>query len=308
MDGTAAGWTGRAVLHVDLDCFYAAVEVRRDPSLQGLPVVVGGTGERGVVAAASYEARLHGVRSAMPTVQARRLCPHAVFLDGHPRLYEEHSRRFREILESFTPLVEPLALDEAFLDVTGSQRLWGEPVALARRLRDAVLGDLGLRCSVGVGATKLVAKLASKGAKPQISGGAVRPGKGVLCVLPGSELEFLHPLPVTALSGVGPATAAKLSRLGVTKVADLARVPAPSLVRALGRAGAVLAELAWGRDPRPVEPSRPTKSVGHEETYARDLVERAEVLREALRLSDGVAARLCRLEMAARTVTVKVRF
>jgi DNA polymerase-4 len=298
-----------AIVHVDLDAFFASVEVLDDPSLAGKPVIVGGAGRRGVVAACTYEARCFGVHSAMPSMRARALCPHAVFLPGRYARYSEMSARFHEVLHRVTPMVEPLALDEAFLDVTGAQRLFGEPRAIAARLRADVRDELGLGASVGVAATKFIAKLASEAAKPAASRAGITPGKGVVAIEPGTELAFLHPLPVRALWGVGPATLARLARFGVETVGDLAALPLTTLVSALGTsAGQHLHELAWGRDPRPVEPQRPMKSVSHEETYAEDLYGHAELEREALRLADGVASRLRRSGLAARTIGVKVRY
>ncbi|HVM66162.1 MAG TPA: DNA polymerase IV [Acidimicrobiales bacterium] len=298
-----------AIVHVDLDAFFASVEVLDDPSLAGKPVIVGGTGRRGVVAACTYEARCFGVHSAMPSMRARALCPHAVFLPGRYPRYSEMSARFHDVLHRVTPIVEPLALDEAFLDVTGAQRLFGEPRDIAARIRADVRAELGLDASVGVAATKFIAKLASEAAKPKASRAGITPGAGVVVIDPGSELAFLHPLPVRALWGVGPATLARLARFGVETVGDLAALPAATLVSALGpSAGQHLHDLAWGRDPRPVEPERAVKSVSHEETYAEDLYERAELEREALRLADGVSGRLRRSGLAARTIGVKVRY
>ncbi|MDP9389105.1 MAG: DNA polymerase IV, partial [Actinomycetota bacterium] len=205
-----------------MDAFYAAVEVRRDPTLAGRPVIVGGTGERGVVASCSYEARAYGVASAMPTAQARRLCPHAVFVHGEMARYVEYSRRIHEVFASFTPLVEGIALDEAFLDVAGARRLFGPAPEVARAVRARIADELGLGCSVGVAATKLVAKLASERAKPRATPRGPRPGTGVVVVRPGDEVAFLHPLPVSALWGVGPATEERLRRRGVATVGDLA--------------------------------------------------------------------------------------
>ena len=297
------------ILHVDMDAFFAAVEVLIEPSLKGKPVIVGGAGDRGVVASCTYEARAYGIHSAMPSAQARRLCPHAVFVHGHYDLYSDYSKRIHAVFESFTPLVEGISLDEAFLDVAGARRLFGPAEHIAHAIRRQIKEELHLDCSVGVGPTKLIAKLASKAAKPKASLKGLIPGPGVTVVQPGGELAFLHPLPVNALWGVGPATEARLKRFGVSTVGDLAKLPLESLTSALGNAvGHHLHDLSHGRDPRPVEPVRDTKSVGHEETYATDLVEPAELHREALRMSDAVGSRLRTHQLAGRTITVKVRF
>jgi DNA polymerase-4 len=299
----------RAVLHVDMDAFYVSVELRRRPELVGKPVVVGGDGARGVVAAASYEARRFGVFSAMPASRARRLCPDAVFLPGDHELYSRVSREVHEIFGSVTPLVEPLALDEAFLDVTGSIGLLGPVETIAAAIRARVRDELALQCSVGGAVNKLLAKLASKAAKPVASPGGVRPGRGVVLVEPGSELDFLHPLPVSALWGVGPATRARLDRLGVSTVGDLAQLERSVLMTALGAAqGALLHDLAWGRDQRPVEADREMKSLGQEETFGHDRHSLAELRHEAVRIADSVAGRLRATGTAARTVAIKVRF
>ncbi len=298
-----------AILHVDMDAFFASVEVLDHPELAGRPVIVGGSGARGVVASCTYEARAFGVRSAMPSVRARQLCPQAVFVDGHYSRYAEMSGWLREILRSATPLVEPVGLDEAFLDVTGSRRLLGTPEAIARRLRAQVGEELALDCSVGVGRSKLVAKLASRAAKPVASRAGKRPGPGVVVVRGREELAFLHPMPVEALWGVGPATAKRLHDLGARTVGQLAALPEDVLVRRLGRAqGRHLADLARGRDPQPVVPDRPAKSLGHEETFRRDVVDPGELRRHALRMSESVAVHLREAGLAGRTVTVKVKY
>lgn len=299
----------RAILHIDMDAFYVGVELRRHPELRGRPVVVGGTGSRGVVAAASYEARRFGVFSAMPSVTARRQCPDAVFLQGDHDLYAEVSRAVHRIFHQVTPLVEPLALDEAFLDVTGSLRLFGSAQAIADRVRAQIADELDLACSVGGATSKFVAKLASKAAKPRVTPTAILPGPGVLLVDPGRELEFLHPLPVSALWGVGPATLERLERFGVRSVADLAALDLTVLTSAVGRAhGRHLHDLAWGRDERPVEVGRDVKSIGHEETFATDRHTHDDLVREAVRLADAVAARLRASGSGARTIGLKVRF
>jgi len=298
-----------AILHVDLDAFFAAVEVQLDPSLAGKPVIVGGVGARGVVAACTYEARAYGVHSAMPAVRAKRLCPHAVFLAGRYDRYVEFSGRLHEVFGRYTPLVEGISLDEAFLDVSGARRLLGPPEQIAWSIRREIKADLGLDASVGIAASKFVAKLASEAAKPTADRAGTRPGHGVFVVAPGTELAFLHPLSVRALWGVGPATYKRLERFGVVTIGDLAAMPLETLVSALGPAlGHHLHELAWARDPRRVEPERAVKSVSHEETYARDIHDRAALAAEALRLAEGVATRLRRARLAGRTVTLKVRF
>ena len=299
----------RVILHVDMDAFYVSVELRRRPDLVGQPVVVGGTGARGVIAAASYEARRYGVRSALPSVTAKRLCPQAVFLPGDHALYASVSADVHRIFGEFTPLVEPLALDEAFLDVSGGLRLHGPGAAIAQMIRDRVWDELQLRCSVGVAPNKFLAKLASVAAKPIAAADGVRDGAGVVEVALGSELAFLHPLPVEALWGVGPATLQRLQRMGVRTVADLAELDEASLVACVGAAhGQHLYRLAWGVDDRPVEVDREMKSIGHEETFSTDRHTHAELLRELVRLSDAVAARLRAHAGAARTLTLKIRF
>ena len=297
------------ILHVDMNAFYASVEVIEDPSLAGKPLIVGGSGDRGVVASCSYEARAYGIHSAMPSAQARRLCPRAVFVHGDHARYGEYSRRIHDVFSSFTPLVEGVALDEAYLDVTGARLLFGPGPRIADAVRRRVRDDVGLDSAVGVATTKLVAKLASKAAKPRASLRGLDPGPGVVVVEPGTELAFLHPLAVSALPGVGPGTHSRLARFGVLTVGDLAGIPLDTLTASLGPSlGRHLHDLARARDDRRVEPERAAKSVGHEETYARDLVEAAELRREVVRLADAVSARLRASGLTGRTVTVKVRF
>jgi DNA polymerase-4 len=292
-----------------MDAFSVSVELRRRPELRGKPVVVGGTGPRGVVAAASYEARRYGVHSALPSAVARRRCPHAVFLPGDHTLYSEVSDQVHTIFDRYTPRVEPLALDEAFLDVSGATRLFGEGTTIAARIRSDIRAELDLGCSVGVAPNKFLAKLASVAAKPRATPDRVLAGAGVVEVVPGAELDFLHPLPVSRLWGVGPVTLERLERLGIRTVGDLARFDPRSLTRALGAGqSAHLHALAWARDDRPVEPTRDAKSIGHEETYPRYLVEPDELERELVRLADAVSARLRRHGSAARTATLKVRY
>jgi DNA polymerase-4 len=298
-----------AILHVDMDAFFAAVEVLDQPELAGKPVVVGGSGARGVVASCTYEARAYGVRSAMPSVQARQLCPQAIFVDGHYSRYTEMSGRLREILLSTTPLVEPIGLDEAFLDVTGSRRLLGTPETIAHGIRARVREELSLDCSVGVGRSKLVAKLASRAAKPVAARTGKVAGRGVVVVRADEELAFLHPMPVEALWGVGPATAKRLHDLGARTVGELAALPPDAVARRLGKAqGTHLAALARGHDPQPVLPDRPTKSLGHEETFRHDVYDLAALRRHVLRMAESVAVHLRAEQLAGRTVTVKVKF
>jgi len=297
------------ILHVDMDAFFASVEVLDDPSLAGQPVIVGGAGARGVVASCTYEARAFGVHSAMPSVRARQLCPHAIFLPGRHGRYTEISGRLHQILGDLTLMVEPIGLDEAFLDVAGALRMLGPPELIARNLRLRVRDELSLDCAVGIGRSKMIAKLASRAAKPRASRAGLVPGLGVFMVEPETELEFLHAHDVEALWGVGPATASRLHGLGVRTVGDLAALPVDTVVRRLGKASGIhLAALARGEDPDPVTPNRPAKSIGHEETFSQDLVDPAELERHVLRMSESVATLLRGAASAARTVTVKVKF
>jgi DNA polymerase-4 len=288
-----------------MDAFFVSVELLRRPELRGRPVVVGGTGRRGVVAAASYEARRYGVFSAMPSMRARQLCPHAVFLRGDYDAYSTVSAEVFEILRRFTPHVEPISLDEAFLDVSGSH---GHGAEIARRVRTEVARQTRLTCSVGIACNKFLAKMASVEAKPRAGPDGVETGLGVFEVRPGAESQFLHPLPVRRLWGVGPATHERLGRLGVITIGDLAAVSPVALRGVVGQAAATrLLELASGIDERPVESERPVKSVSHEETFAFDLHDGDDLRRELTRLADGVASRLRASGIAARTISLKVR-
>jgi DNA polymerase-4 len=300
---------GRTILHADMDAFFVSVELRRHPELVGQPVVVGGTGNRGVVAAASYEARRFGVHSALPSSVAKRRCPHAVFLPGDHELYAKVSAEVREIFDRFTPLVEPLSLDEAFLDVTGSRRLFGTGAEIGDLIRLAVRNELGLGCCIGVASNKFLAKLASVEAKPIARPDRIDPGLGVKVVEPGTEQAFLDPLKVQRLWGVGPATLDKLHRLGVTLVSDLHQVDQRALGAALGKNQAKhLLALAVGADDRLVEPDRDAKSIGHEETFASNTHLASEMRTHLVRLADSVASRLRKSGVGARTLTLKVRF
>ncbi|RXZ50803.1 DNA polymerase IV [Agromyces fucosus] len=287
------------ILHVDMDAFFVSVELLKRPDLRGKPVLVGGTAGRGVVSAASYEARRYGVNSAMPMSLALQRCPNAVVLRGDYASYTEYSRRVMNIFEEVTPLVEKLSIDEAFLDVSGARRLHGSPAEIAWRLRRRVHDETGLTCSVGVAATKFVAKVASSRAKPD----------GMLVVPADRTLEFLHPLPVSALWGVGKVTEESLTRIGLRTVGDVAAMPGDALQRALGPAlAAKLAHLSMGIDARDVVTGREEKSIGHEVTFGYDLTDLEQLRRELLRLSDDVAVRLRRAGVVGRTVVLKLRY
>ena len=306
--GEGGGCGELPILHVDMDAFYVEVERKRDASLIGRPVIVGGAGRRGVVASASYEARASGVRSAMATAQARRLCPEAVVISSDFSSYIEASEAIADIFESVTPNVEPIALDEAFLDVSGAHRLFGTSPEIAWHLRRTVRSEVGLVCSVGVASTKTLAKLASVAAKPVVGDDGPQPGLGVCVVEAARQLEFLWAHPVEALWGVGPVTLGRLHDIDVFAVGDLAQVPLDRLVATVGAAhGAHLSELARGIDDRSVQPGGIPKSVSHEETFEFDVSDRSVLRSEIMRLSDAVAARLRAGGLAGRTVTVKVK-
>ncbi|MGO9198510.1 MAG: DNA polymerase IV [Acidimicrobiales bacterium] len=297
------------VLHVDMDCFFAAVEALDDPSLRGKPVIVGGTGPRGVVAACSYEARATGVHSAMPMGEARRRCPSAVVIGGRHGRYGEVSAQLHEVFLEFTPTIEPIALDEAFLDVSGSHRLFGTSEAIGHAIRRRVREALDLDCSVGVARSKLIAKLASREAKPRASKRGPLPGPGVVVVFPDEELSFLHPRPVRDLWGVGPKTAERLARYGVNTIGDLAALEPDALERLVGRAaGQHLHALSWARDERAVQSGVELKSVGHEETFPTDRHDHELLQPEVVRLADSVGARLRSARLTGRTVNLKLRF
>ena len=288
---------GCRILHVDMDAFYASVELRDRPELRGKPVVVGGFGPRSVVLSATYEARAFGVSSAMPVGRARRLCPQAVFISPRHRLYGEVSREVMAIFRAITPEVEPLSLDEAFLDVSGAGRRLGTPRRIAELIRQQVREQQSITCSVGVAPVKFVAKIASARCKPD----------GLLVVPADGVLDFLHPLPVSALWGVGDRAEEVLGKLGLRTVGDIAHVPAATLRRELGVAGEHLHALAWGRDERPVTPRREEKSVGAEETFPTDVDDPDVIKKELLRLSGRTAQALRASGCVARTVTVKLR-
>ena len=287
------------ILHVDMDAFFASVELLDRPDARGKPAIVGHAGGRGVVTSATYEARRFGVRSAMPVSQALRLCPTAIILPPHYEKYTEYSATVMQIFHEVTPLVEPLSIDEAFLDVAGARRLLGSPRRIAELIRARVRDETGLTCSVGVAGTKFMAKLASGHAKPD----------GLLVIPPAETVAYLRPLPVGALWGVGASTQASLERMGMRTVADLADAPLGVLQRAVGDAAAYrLHELANGRDPRRIVTASREKSIGHENTFSVDVDDADTLRRELLRLSGRVGERLRKHGMVARTIALKIRY
>jgi len=290
---------GCSILHVDMDAFYALASLLSRPELKGTPVIIAGGGNRGVVLSATYEARAFGVAAAMPIARARRLCPQATVVAPDYARYERISRAVMAVFASVTPIVEPLSLDEAFLDVSGARRRLGAPRQIAQGIRDTIADEQGITCSVGVATTKFIAKLASGLAKPD----------GLLVVPEAEVVGFLHQLPVGALWGVGDRTEEVLQRLGLHTVADIAHTPVDTLRRALGEnAGPALHALAWGRDSRPVVPTRRERSIGADETFPFDVDDPAYIHRELLKLSERTAARVRAAGMVGRTISVKVRF
>jgi DNA polymerase-4 len=287
------------ILHIDMDAFFASVEVRDRPELAGKQVIVGHTGGRGVVVSATYPARALGVHSAMPMSRAIRLAPHAVVIEPSMHKYAEVSKRVMQIFESKTPLVQPLSIDEAFLDVTGAIKLLGSPIKIAQEIRSAVWEQEHITCSVGIAPTMFIAKLATNQAKPD----------GIFVVAQDEVLEFLHPLPIRSMWGVGAKTAEQLERLGLTNVRDIANTPVKTLARVIGQAHAQhLSELAWGRDPRSVSVEQVDHSIGAERTFDSDTDDLAEIGTHLMSLSDTVARKLRAGELAARTISIKVRF
>lgn len=287
------------ILHADMDAFYASVSLLEHPELRGKPVIIGATGSRGVVLSATYEARALGIHSAMPMGRARRLAPHAVVIAPSFQRYGRVSAGVMEIFRSITPAVEPLSQDEAFLDVSGARRRLGSPTDIAELIRARVEDEQGVTCSVGVASTKFVAKLASSRCKPD----------GLLVVPADRIIDFLHPMPVGALWGVGERTEERLTRLGLRTVADIASTPLPTLQRMLGSAaGRHLHELSWGRDKRSVVPQERDRSIGAEQTFAHDVDDPEVVRASLLALSQKVAARMRKAGYVGRTVQLKVRF
>jgi DNA polymerase-4 len=289
----------RVILHVDLDAFFAAVEQRDRPELQGRPVIVGGSDptSRGVVSAASYEARRFGVHSAMPLRTAYRLCPQGVYLPVDGRRYQAASRDVMAILRRYTPQVQQISIDEAFLDVTGSRALFGDGETIARSIKATVRDEVHLTVSVGVASTKLVAKVASDLRKPD----------GLVVVPPGEEAAFLAPLPISRLWGVGEKTALALREYGVQTIGDLASLPRDALERRFGKHGAALVDRAHGIDPDPVATGEPAKSIGHEHTFGHDTADVEKIERTVLGMADGVAWRLRAAGLRAATITLKLR-
>jgi DNA polymerase-4 len=281
-----------------MDAFYASVAELDDPTLRGKPVVVG-AGIRGVVLSANYAARKFGIRAAMPVGRAKRMAPNAIFVSPDHHRYSEISAKVMEIFASFTPLVEPLSLDEAFLDITGAQKLLGTPREIGQAIRKRVHQECGITCSVGIAPNKFIAKLASGHCKPN----------GLLEIKEDRILTFLHPLPVSDLWGVGPKTSEQLQKLGLKTVSDVANTPLDTLKRALGEAtGEHLYELSWGRDFRAVIPEEPDKSISAAETFSYDIDDPEIILREYLRLTEKASARLREKELFAKTISIKVRF
>jgi DNA polymerase-4 len=286
------------IIHCDMDAFYASVAELDDPSLRGKPVVVG-AGIRGVVLSANYPARKFGIRAAMPVGRAKRMAPNAIFVSPDHHRYAEISAKVMEIFESFTPYVEPLSLDEAFMDVTGAQKLLGTPREIGQAIRKRVHEECGITCSVGIASNKFIAKLASGHCKPN----------GLLEIPDDRVISFLHPLPVRDLWGVGPKTAEQLERLGLHQIKDIANTPLETLKRALGDAtGEHLYELSWGRDFRTVVVDDPEQSIGANETFSYDMDDPEAILREYLKLTERASTRLRTRNLFAKTISITVRF
>jgi DNA polymerase IV len=286
------------IIHLDMDAFYPAVEVLDNPKLKGKPVIVGGSQERGVVSSASYEARKYGVHSAQPMARAIRLCPKGIFLPVRMSRYHEVSEKVFEIFRRFTPLVEPLSIDEAFLDVAGSTRLFGGPVDIARKIKKAVFQETGLTVSAGVAPSKFVAKIASDLEKPD----------GLTVVREDRVREFLDPLPVSRMWGVGKVTQEALEKLNIRTFRDLSRTPVEVLEGRFGKYGAKMHQLSMGIDERGVEPEHDAKSIGHEETFSGDITEVALARKELLALADKLARRMRQEWLKGRTITLKVKY
>ena len=288
----------RAIIHLDMDAFYPAVEVLDNPKLKGKPVIVGGGRQRGVVSSASYEARKYGVHSAQPMAKAMRLCPQGIFLPVRMSRYHEVSEKVFEIFRRFTPLVEPLSIDEAFLDVTGSARLYGRPGEIARKLKEAVFRETGLTVSAGVAPSKFVAKIASDMEKPD----------GLTIVPEERVRQFLDPLPVNKMWGVGKVTQEELRKLSIRTFRDLSITPVAVLEGRFGKQGAKMHRLSMGIDDREVEPEHDAKSIGHEETFSEDITRVDSARKELLALADKLARRMRQEWLKGRTITLKVKY
>jgi len=288
----------RAIIHLDMDAFYPAVEVSDDPSLKGKPVVVGGSRERGVVSSASYEARKFGIHSAQPMARAMRLCPQGIFLPVRMWRYKEVSKKIFDIFERFTPLMEPISLDEAFLDVTDSVQLFGRPAEIAKRIKQAVMEETGLTVSAGVAPSKFLAKIASDLHKPD----------GLTVVRADDVRTFLDPLPIEKLWGVGKTTKKALAGLGILTIGDLSRLPLPMIEKRLGKHGRQLFFLSQGIDDRPVQPVQKAKSIGHEETFSEDVLQVTMLRKHLLSLATKVSRRLRRNNLVGKRVTLKVKY
>lgn len=293
------GGTAPNILHIDMDAFFASVEVLDRPEVAGKPAVVAHDSPRSVVTSATYEARALGIRSAMPLVTAKRLCPDVIVLEPHFEKYRAYSKKVMSIFYDFTPVVEQLSIDEAFLDVSGAQKIFGTPEQIAQQIKDRVRDETGLPCSVGVASTKFVAKLASTKSKPN----------GLLVIPEEETLAFLHPLPIETIWGVGKKTAEVLHKRGLHTVADIAQSPPASLISALGQAaGTHLYELSWARDPRPVSTQRAEKSIGKEHTFNEDVTDAEKLKATLLFQADHVGAQLRKAQLEARTIGLKVTF
>jgi DNA polymerase-4 len=290
--------THKSIIHLDMDAFYPAVEVLDNPGLKGKPVIVGGTKGRGVVSSASYEARKFGVHSAQPIAKAQRLCPHGIFLPGRMSRYVELSGQIFEIFRRFTSLVEPLSIDEAFLDVTGSTRLFGDPAEMATKIKQVVQEETGLTVSAGVAPSKFVAKIASDIDKPD----------GLTIVPPEKVRKFLDPLPIGKMWGVGKVTQETLAQLNIYTFRDLSRVPVKVLEKKFGKYGPKMHELSMGIDDRDVVPYQEAKSIGNEETFNEDILDIDLAKKELLALASKVARRLRREGVEGKTITLKVKY
>ena len=289
----------RSIIHIDLDAFFASVEEIEDPSLKGLPLIVGGEPDkRGVVASCSYAARKYGVRSAMPMSMALRLCPQAKRVPPRHTAYSVYSKRVMAILSDYAPVVEQISIDEAFLDVTGCEPLFGSPQQMAHTIQERVRSEIGLPCSLGVAGNKTVAKIATESGKPN----------GLVVVPPGQEAEFLAPFAVEVIPGVGRKTAALLQRMGVRSVRELSRLPVDRLREEFGAHGESLYWLARGEDDSPVVSGHETKSISQERTFDRDTDDAADIRRCLLECAEGVGKELRRQQLMARTITLKLRF